>query len=355
MTAPTDPLKIRITTANLSLLEAILRFRLMSTVQTQRFMNKTQPQVSSSSIATTLSRLHSAGYVSRTWLSILPVERSQLARPSAVWYFTQGNFEKLTQALARFGRADEAEDLAHLGNILKNSGALMDNTLRHELAITDFYLALESVTGESGVNMPFWLRSSPSHADISRHVTFTKTVTLYDKKTKSETKRDSQVTLPLNPDGFHVIQTPRGCAFYFLEMDMNTETLKEKLTNKFLAYYAYFEQKQFGKDIALPFCSRYRLPIAQPDYAPFRVLFVTPNEKRRNDLLLKARLLPTSSLFQFATLPDLLADPLGKVWLSKQSFLEHLEDYNRRTNSENPAVLRKWVHEILNNTPKHAL
>jgi hypothetical protein len=352
MTAPTDPLKIRIAPANLSLLEAILRFRLMSTVQTQRFMNKTQPQVSSSSIATTLSRLHTAGYVSRTWLSILPVERSQLARPSAVWYFTQGNFEKLTQALARFGRADEAEDLAHLGNILKNSGALMDNTLRHELAITDFYLALESVTGEGAVNMPFWLRSSPSHADISRHVTFTKTI---KPKSKNDKARDVQVTLPFNPDGFHVIQTPKGCAFYFLEMDMNTETLLEKLTNKFLVYYAYFEQKTFGKDIALPFCLRYRLPVLQPEYAPFRVLFVTPNEKRRNDLLLKARLLGTSNLFQFATLPDLLADPLGKVWLSKQSFLEHLDDYDRRTNSENPVVLRKWVHETLNSTPKHAL
>lgn len=136
---------------------------------------------------------------------------------------------------------------------------------------------------------------------------------------------------------------------------MNTETAAEKLTNKFLAYYAYFQEKGFGPDIAVPFARKHRLPVPQPEIAPFRVLFVAPTAKRRNDLLLKSRVLPTSTLFHFTTMEDALAYPFGPAWLSKDSFKSHLAEYDARTHTDNPALLRAWAHEVLNGLPKHAL
>lgn len=349
--------KRRLTSRNLQMLEAILRYRLMTTEQLHKLILSRQPEPgTTNSLSNTLRKLHGLEFVSRTWVSRNTQEKTMLARPAAVWYFKNENFKRIAEELAATGRADVVEELAPLGQALKDSGALAENTLRHELAITDFYVALEHAAQALPVSVPLWLRTSPKHADVSRNVTFTKSVTKQDKKTKQETHYDTRVTLPLNPDGFHVIHAPeKGSAFFFLEMDLATETLSEKLTNKFLAYYAYFEQKTFGRDIAEPFAIRHRLSIARPETAPFRVLFVTPNERRRNDLLLKSRVLPTSNLFHFATLSDLLADPFGAVWLCKDSFKAHLTEYDRRTHIENPALLRRWAHEVLNASVKHAL
>jgi hypothetical protein len=349
--------KRRLTSRNLQMLEAILRYRLMTTEQLHKLIFSRQPEPgTTNSLSNTLRKLHGLEFISRTWVSRSTQEKSMLARPAAVWFFKNENFKKICEELAETGRADVVEDLASLGKALKDSGTLAENTLRHELAITDFYVALEHAAQVSPIALPFWLRTSPKHEDVSRNVTFTKTVTKRNNKTKQETHHDTNVTLPLNPDGFHVLNPQgKGCAFFFLEMDLATETLTEKLTNKFLAYYAYYEQKTFRQDIADIFIARHRLPVARPEMASFRVLFVTPNEKRRNDLLLKSRVLPTSQLFHFATLPDVLADPFGAVWLCKDSFKPYLSEYDRRTHIENPALLRKWAHEALNTTTKHAL
>lgn len=342
-------MKQKLTALNLDIITALLRYRLMTTAQIHRVVFQPRDkQAAETSVSNVMRRLHTHNFVSRDWVAVKSSERSMLGRPSAVWYLKPENLKQLRTELELSGRADLYEAFAPFGKSLKDGAALAENTLRHELAITDFYSALVLSASSSHRQLPLWLRTSPRHADISRNVTITKT----DKKTgKQNTQR-----LPLNPDGFHVVQHPeKGCAFFFLEMDMNTETNSEKITNKFLAYYGYFEHNTFGQDIAARFTERYRLPVTQPEKARFCVLFVVPNRKRRNDLLLKSRVLTTSNLFQFAVLDDLLADPFGPVWLSKASFKDHLDEYNRRTHGESPVLLRDWAHGILDHLPKHAL
>jgi hypothetical protein len=339
----------KLTPLNLTIIEALLRYRLMTTTQIHRavFQPREQP-ATEASVSNVMRRLHSHGFVGRDWLALKPTERSMLGRPSAIWFLKKDHLENVRAELEKTRRADLFEDLAPFGQVLKDGAPLADNTLRHELAITDFYSALNRHAGKAGRDIPLWLRTSPRHPDISRTVQLTKT----DKKTGKQTS----LRLPLNPDGFHVVRHPdKRCAFFLLEMDMNTETNVEKITNKFLAYYKYFEQDTFGQDIAAPFTQRYRLPITRPEAARFCVLFVTPNAKRRNDLLLKSRVLPTSNLFQFATLEDFAADPFGRPWLSKESFKDYLDEYNARTHAENPTLLRVWAHGILDALPRHAL
>lgn len=345
---------MRLTPNTLPLLTTILKYRLMSTDQVYRAVyapradqeSRTIP-ATSRAVANALKRLHLDGFVGRDWVDPKKHTRETPARPSAIWFLEKKHFEKLCENLAAHSRADMCEELT-AAHVMRDGSTLAANTLRHELAITEFYLRLEQAAPSARRSVPLWLRTSPRHPDISRTVSATKT----DKKTG----RESKLTLPLNPDGFHVVQHPeRGCAFFLLEMDMNTETNAEKITKKFLAYYAYYEQGTFGTDIAGPFALRYRLPVTHPEAAPFRVLFVAPNAKRRNDLLLKSRVLPTSNLFQFAVLDEMLADPFGPVWLSKDSFKGHLDEYNARTHTDNPALLRAWAHSVLDTLPKHAL
>jgi hypothetical protein len=349
---------MKLTPANLDLLQTILTYRLMTTEQVHRAVAAAHPDRDAgrvNGVANMLKRLHSNGLVGRDWVDPKKHVRDTPGRPAAVWFLERKHFQTLCEHLAETGRADLCEDLTAT-HVLREGAMLAANTLRHELAITDFYLALNQAASAAAVSVPLWLRTSPKHPDITRTVRFTKTRMKTDPKTRQTVKTDIPATLPLNPDGFHVLQ-PAGkeCAFFLLEMDMNTETAHEKLTNKFLAYYAYYQEKGFGPDIAAPFVRKYRLPVPRPETVPFRVLFVAPTAKRRNDLLLKSRVLPTSNLFQFATLPDVLADPFGPVWLNKDAFKGYLDEYNARTHTDNPAVLRTWAHAILDSLPKRTL
>ena len=340
-------MKPLLTPLNLEILETVMRFRLMTTEQIHRALSAKREKLASvENFSNILRRLHALNFVGRDWISVRPAERTAYSKPSAVWHLKPEHLKAVLAELERSERAELYEPLRDHEGSVKDSAPLAENTFRHELAITDFYLALDTLPTEN-TRAALWLRTSPRHPDISRTITFTQT----DKKTGRKTERK----LPFNPDGFHVLHKPSvGHGFFFLEMDMSTEA-PEKLTNKFLAYVAYHQQDRFGDEIAAPLSRRFHLPIQHPEEAPFRVLFVTPNARRRNDLLLKSRVFPMSNLFHFATLDDARRDPHGSIWLSKQSFLPHLDEYNERTHTDTPSKLREWAHALLDTCPPHAL
>lgn len=333
-----------LTPLNLLIIETVARFRLMTTEQLHRALSAKREKLASvENFSNILRRLHSLGFIGRDWVAVRPAERTAFSKPSAVWHLKPEHLKAVLAELERTARADLYEPLRDYETNVKDGAPLAENTLRHELAITDFYSALDT----DPARVALWLRTSPRHPDISRDVVFTQT----DKNTGKKTER----RLPLNPDGFHITHTEgKGYACFFLEMDMSTEA-PEKLTNKFIAYVAYHQQNRFGEDIATPLVRRYALPIQHPEAAPFRVLFVTPNARRRNDLLLKSRVFPMGNLFHFATLDDLKRDPYGAIWISKETFAPHLDEYNEKTHTLTASILRDWAHTLLDELPKHAL
>lgn len=339
-------MNLTLTPLNLLIIETIARYRLMTTEQIHRVLSARREKLASvENFSNIMRRLHAHDFVGRDWVSVLPTERTAYSKPSAVWHLTPKHLKAVLAELERTERADLYEPFRDYEAATKDGAPLAANTLRHELAITDFYSALDTARAASRAVLS--LRTSPRHPDISRPVTFTQT----DKKTGKKTER----RLPLNPDGFHVTHDPeRGFAFFFLEMDRATEA-PEKLANKFLAYYAYHQKARFGEEIALPLSRRHGLPIEHPEAAPFRVLFVAPTTRRRNDLLLKSRVLPLSNLFHFAALDEVKRDPYGNIWLSKETFLPALDEYNERTHTEKASILRAWAHTLLDGLPKHAL
>ncbi len=339
-----------LTELNLRCIETIARFRVMTTEQLHRAVFlKRERSATENSVANVMRRLHERGFVARDWLTLLSPERGVYDKPRAVWFVAPPNFAAIRAELARTERAHRFEELRPLARQASDTKAFAMNTLRHEIAITEFYLALERAEAGAG-QVPFWLRTSPRHPEVSTTVRARKKIT-----SGRQEGRSLEVDLPLNPDGLHAIRNDRGTAFFFLEIDMNTETGLEKLSDKFLAYYVYFDRDRFGRELAPMLCERHKIGVSDPSRARFRVLFVTTNAKRRNDLLLKSRVLPTSNVFQFATLSEVAQDPFGAVWLSKKDFEPYLDEYNRRTHTDPPALLREWGHGILDQLEKHAL
>lgn len=336
-------MKLTLTPLNLDIIETVLRYRLMTTEQIHRVLSTKREKLASvPNFSNIMRRLHSLGFVGRDWVAVNPGERNAFSKPSAIWHLRPEHLRAVLAELEKTERVDLYEPFRDHETAAKDGAPLAENTLRHELAVTDFYAALETRLAS---RLVLWLRTSPRHPDISRSVSFTQT----DKKTGKKTER----RLPMNPDGFHITHDPeRGFACFFLEIDRSTENI-EKITQKFLAYFAYHKGGTFGVDIAAPLARRNRLSIEHPEKASFRVLFVAPTARRRNDLLLKSRVLPLSNLFHFATLPDAIRDPSGDIWLSKESFLPHLDEYNERTHTEKPSILREWAHTTLDNVPKH--
>lgn len=81
--------------------------------------------------------------------------------------------------------------------------------------------------------------------------------------------RSRRVTLI--PDAFFSLRVPPQRLFYFVEVDLGSETLKT-LVAKCQAYVRYWQSGGFGRDFTVP-----------PQVA-FRVLFVAPTQKRARSI-----------------------------------------------------------------------
>ena len=183
-------MKLILTPLNLLILETVARYRLMTTEQVHRALSGKRDKLASvENFSNILRRLHSLGFLGRDWVAVRPAERTAFAKPSAVWHLKPEHLRAILAELERTERVDLYEPLRDEEANVKDSAPLAENTLRHELAITDFYAALDT----DPARVALWLRTSPRHPAISRSVVFTQT----DKKTGKKTER--RLPLPASP------------------------------------------------------------------------------------------------------------------------------------------------------------
>ena len=330
---------------NLDLMDFICEQKILTTKQIHQSFFKTGSQKNASNI---LRRLWQEKYVSRDWLSIPASQENRRAHPEAVFLVTKQNLTSLRKALESQRRADDWPRFEDHFYDAKRSARFAQNTLHHEIGITRSKLALEAQQGQnSGVSIPFFLRTSPSHPDVSQSVT----ASLADKKTGKTYQRK----LPVNPDAFFMLKNDAGSSFYFLEFDNNTETTKEKLTNKFIAYYAYFKQGIFASELLPKFNDLYGLGLTNTKKAAFRVLFVTTNQKRSNDLFIKSTVLPSSALFNFTTIDAVESNPYGNIWTRKKEFAPFSSEYKKLQKTARPSVIRTYRDGAIEQMDKVAI
>ena len=335
----------RLTKRNLGLLTTLARFRILSTSQVHAMCF---PGASKEAAANLLRRLEAAGYVARLRVPMMITAGAVAHRPEQAWIILPEHWRAIEKELGRTERADEWDQLAGMASDAKHTHIFNETTVRHELGISAVYAALEQGVAQNAAHqLPFWWRTSPRHKDVSLNVR----ATLIHRETGEATER----LLPINPDAVHAITTERGTSFYFLEYDNATETNQDKIMRKFIAYVAYVKQGLFADKLVPILMRRYQLKLTHPERASFRVLFICSSEKRRNDLILKSRVFPFSSLFQFASVDEFVANPFGPVFLSKKAITPWLHEYNAKTHELGVLSLKNYGFAKIDETPKHSL
>jgi hypothetical protein len=115
--------------------------------------------------------------------------------------------------------------------------------------------------------------------------------------------------VPIVPDSYFLIETPRGVAHFFLELDRATMPLK-RFQDKIRGYIAYWQSGGFA--------ARYS---AEDDEATFRVLTVVASErsgtKRLQNLITTTQAVGGQNLFWFARAAALTPENVLKadVWV----------------------------------------
>ena len=187
----------------------------------------------------------------------------------------------------------------------------------------------------------FWDRLSPISKEIGETLYF-------------ESKDGENSKVFFNPDAFFALAHPRGYDFFFLEFDNNTASLP-KYRKKLEGYQAYYAQKKFSKVLEL-YARRYALPIANFDRAPFRVLTITPDPRRRDALLLEAIKIKSYKMLLFASLDELTAETiLDAVWHRGKEFGQIEQERKRQPLELAPHLKSQWLAEKLKEMARVAL
>lgn len=106
----------------------------------------------------------------------------------------------------------------------------------------------------------------------------------------------------LRPDAFFALDTPRGSALFFVEVDRSTETTRT-FQNKLKLYHRYWRQGAFENRFAAKH---------------FRVLTGVPNASRLRALVKAASDVPAPILFWFSELSSISPHTVfaGDIWIS---------------------------------------
>lgn len=158
--------------------------------------------------------------------------------------------------------------------------------LSHTLAINDFRVAVTIACRQAGYTLAQWIGEASLKADYDR-------VTITDHAGKKH-------SISLIPDSYFTIETPKGRASFFLEMDMGTMTLG-RFQGKIRAYLAYLESKGYQQ--------RYQT-------RSLRVLTVTTSLARAANLKASTEQIHSERLFWFTHREQVIAEQVlhAPIW-----------------------------------------
>ena len=285
---------IQLTSRDLALVQDVARYKFLSTAQLHalHFANS-----SARNAANRLAALTRGEILSRVFAHPR-VKGTEKSHPIAVYYFSAKNQKRLKSYLEADGKISEWQNFEEILEVKKLSHNKDEEFsilyLFHELGISDFFIELEKAEAAGHFKIIFWERTSPFAKEVGK----TLKVTVKNKRTGEENTEQ----LYFNPDGFFCLQQPSGAySFYFLELDNDTELIR-KFRKKLYAYIAYQKQKHFY-ELVKRYMAKYRFTLTTPEKAGFRVLTVTPHERRSAALFSDSLKLSPDRMFLFTTLP----------------------------------------------------
>ena len=237
-----------------------------------------------------VQKLKAAGYVA---------ERPRRATDPAVYFLTKKAFV----ALLNHGMLSGYPRMTWPS--LEKRVRVSELTLRHELDVMDLKAALTEA-----------LRASEGFEILE----FGTWPALYEFPASGPAGRPMAV----RPDGFlHVRELGDGGSaifdqFCYLEVDRSTEQ-QELLAQRAACYQEHYRRGGLA--------ARYGRPRAEFKTFPFRVLMTFRTAERRNNAAERMLLgrPPVLTMVWMTTLPELVQDPLGRIWVRPQDYLKATE------------------------------
>ncbi len=271
---------MQLTPRDTDILEAIYRFRVMRQDQIHTlFFGKSR-----TASQRRLELLYDHGFIDRRFLT---VRASYLLSP--VLYI----LDKRGVAHLRAERGDETMRWQ------TSDKQIGQQFLEHTLAINDVRIAITLACRRADYSVLIWYGESDLKND-------------FDRVPALDATGLRKVT-SLIPDSYFVLNTPRGIAHFFLELDRGTMTL-QRFQNKALAYWAYYQSGAYER--------RYQTK-------SLRVLTVTITGKRRENLWQATQKAVESTRFWFGVLNDIsnqtvLNTPIWQV-VGKEGYFPLIE------------------------------
>ncbi len=352
-------MNVKLTPKQIAVLADVVRLKLLSTRQIGELHFDLAEKPETTAPANLMRKLKMAGCVKSAYTPLTSTETDTPTRPSAVWFVPPDSLKVIRRVLVEQGRASEWEAIEATAVTINKDQRFAEQSLRHEVGISDVLMALErQVRALPGFELVFALRTSPRHEDISTTIEIKKTRTVQDGKTKELREREFRQKTTVNPDLFFAIQYPdKTFGFFFGEYDNDTSN-EAKFFEKLEGYHVYQSRGLF-EPVARTFSERYALPIKDFSGASFRVVTIVNSKtnptRRRNSLFSRSLLLPTNRFYNFATLDEWKRDPLGQVFLNKQTFAPLMDEYHRCIKPASPTIVSKWMDSKLDGLRKDSI
>jgi hypothetical protein len=330
------------TRRDLQIIQDVARFKFLTAKHLQQKYFK---GTNDNNAANRLSKLLSAGFLSRVYFHP-KITGKEKAHPTGVFFFSKRNQDAFKRFLEETGQISFWEEFGRNLPSYNKGEEYSQLYLMHELGISDFFFHLERETAASEEwNIAFWERTSP----FSKEIGETLTGHAPDPETGAKTGK-----LHFNPDAFFALKHRDSGAhyFYFLELDNNTATAA-KFRQKLYGYMAYQRQGRFSA-LLDRYNGKYILGLRNAERAGFRVVTITPDRKRQDDLFLdslhvrdeddKARF----KMFLYASLADVSQKgALSPAYLRGKEYAPIAERQKELSATVSPAALRKWQDEHL--------
>lgn len=349
------PQGLHLTPRDLKIIFTVGKYKLLTSHQLAKLFFHTGNHETATNRLTALARTN---YLSRVF-SYPTATAQQRGHPAAIFYWTPQNQQNLKTYLEVNAQASAWEDFAPLLATNNKSSEYSQLYLKHETGISDFFLALEAACQQpppphqDPVNLIFWERTSPFSKDIGEKLK----VEITRKSNRGKPTTEKRI-LPFNPDAFFCLtHQNNGYFFFFLEYDNNTQSV-ERFRDKLFAYLAYRNQKKFPP-LLERYKNKYQLPITPTDKAGFRVLILTPDERRRNTLFLDSLKLKSYTMLLYASLQDLTPETIlftkTPVWLRGKEYTPIAEQEKKLPPDLDPATKVRWLDNQLSRMQRISL
>jgi len=139
--------------------------------------------------------------------------------------------------------------------------------------------------------------------------------------------------IPIRPDRFLYMRTEEGYVAFFVEVDRGTKPLS-RFGRKIRGYREYYFSGGFFK--------KYGEEGKRIEDYPFRVLTTALSEERRNNLVEQAIKEGSLQMCWFGVFSEVIANPLGKVWVRGS---EYKEVWEKIPSKERERVLGGYKQE----------